>query len=160
MAGTAYEPSIELLADRADVIDRLVRWYEREWEPYYGERGPGDARADLASRCNRRRLPVGFVAVDDERILGTAALDNDVATGKAPSVVGLLVAPEHRRRGIASALLEFAEGLAHDLGYDELFMSTTILGELLQRRGWQEGGAVEFLNAERGKVYVRNFTAN
>jgi GNAT superfamily N-acetyltransferase len=154
MAGTARELSIELLADHAAVIDDLVQWYEGEWEPYYGQQGPGDARADLESRCNRGRLPVGFVAVDNDRILGTAALDNDAATGKTPSVVGLLVAPDHRRRGIASALLEFAEHLGRDLGYDELFMSTTILGELVQRRGWQEQGAVEFFNDERGKLYV------
>jgi GNAT superfamily N-acetyltransferase len=158
MAGTAREPTIELLADHPGVIDRLVRWYEREWELYYGEQGPGDARSDLESRCNRGRLPVGFVAVEGDRILGTAALDNDAATGKTPSVVGLLVAPDHRRRGIASVLLEFAEGLGRDLGYDELFMSTTILGEFVQRRGWQEEGPVEFLNARRGKVYVRQLT--
>lgn len=158
MAGTTREPSIELLDDHPGVIDRLVRWYEREWEPYYGEQGPGDARADLESRCNRGRLPVGFVAVEDGRILGTAALDDDAATGTRPSVVGLLVAPDRRRRGIASALLEFAEGLARDLGYDELFMSTTILGEFVMRMGWQERDSVGFLNAERGKLYVRQLT--
>ena len=160
MAGTVYEPSIELLVDHPGVIDRLVRWCEREWEPYYGEQGPGDARADLESRCNRTRLPIGFVAVDDDQLLGTAALDNDAATGKTPSVVGLLVAPDHRRRGIASALLGYAEDLARSLGHDELFMNTTLLSELLRREGWQERGTAEFLNAQRGKAYVRNLTAN
>jgi GNAT superfamily N-acetyltransferase len=72
--------------------------------------------------------------------------------------VGLLVAPEYRRRGIGSALLEAAKRLATDLRYDELFISTSVLGELLQRKGWLEKGDVEFLNEERGKVYVRNLT--
>lgn len=66
MAGTARERSIELLADHPGVIDRLVRWYERESGSYYGE--------------------------------------------------------------------------------------------LAQRMGWQEEGPVEFLNAERGKVHIRQLT--
>jgi len=158
MPGTDREPSIALLADHAGFIDILVQWYEREWAPYYGEQGPGDARTDLESRCNHERLPIGFVAIEDDRILGTAALDHDAATGMTPSVVGLLVAPEHRRRGVANRLLDFAEGLARELGYDELFMSTTVLGELARRRGWQVQSNVEFLNCERGEVYVLQLT--
>jgi GNAT superfamily N-acetyltransferase len=153
-AGADLEPSVALLADHAGFIDCLVRWYEQEWQPYYGERGPGDARADLQSRCNRGRLPIGFVAIQDDRILGTAALDHDATTGRTPSVVGLLVGPDHRRRGVANEMIGFAERLARDLGYDELFMSTGILGELVRRRGWQELGDVQFLHDERGKVYM------
>ena len=154
MPGTERLPSVALLADHAGLVDRLARWYEQEWEPYYGPQGPGDARADLESRCNRTRLPIGFVALGDHRLLGTAALDRDAATGMTPSIVGLLVAPDCRQSGVASMLLDFAENLARDLGHAELFISTSILGEHLQHRGWQQTADVEFLNNERGKVYV------
>ena len=154
MSGTGRQLSVVLLADHPGFVDNLVQWYESEWGPYYGPRGPGDARADLESRCNRRRLPIGFVALRDNRLLGTAALDRDPATGKSPSIVGLLVAPDFRHTGVASALLDFAEGLARELGYNELFMSTAILGEHVKRRGWQEQGGVEFLNDQRGTLYV------
>lgn len=150
--------NIALLADHAGCIDELAAWYEAAWAPYYGEQGPGDARADLVSRCSRSRLPIGLVAIDNDTVLGTAALDRDATTGLAPSVVGLLVAREHRRRGIASALLEAAERLAADLRHDELFISTSVLGELLQRNGWLKKSDVEFLNDERGEVYVRRLT--
>lgn len=150
--------NIVLLADHAGFIGTLAECFEQEWEPYYGGQGPGDALADLLSRCNRDRLPIGLVAIENDRVLGTATLDRDVTTGLAPSVVGLLVAREHRRRGVASALLEAAERLAADLGYDELFISTSVLGEPLQRKGWLERGDVEFLNNERGKVYLRDLT--
>ena len=150
--------NIELLADHPGVVATLVEWFEREWEPYYGARGPGDARADLASRCNRNRMPIGLIAVDQDAVLGTASLDRDATTGLAPSVVGLLVAKAHRRQGIAIALLEAAERLAAELGHDELFISTSVLGELLHSKGWQERGDVEFLNGKRGKVHVRQLT--
>ena len=148
--------NIELLTDHPEVIDELATSYETEWVAYYSDGGPGDARADLASRCNRDRAPIGLVALEESRVLGTIALDHDEATGLAPSVVGLLVVPEARGKGLARELLESAERLARELGYDELFISTSILHGMLRRQGWQEHGEVEFLNNERGKIFVRN----
>jgi GNAT superfamily N-acetyltransferase len=150
---------VALLADHTEAIDTLAAWYEQEWEPYYGARGPGDAAADLASRCNRDRLPAGLLAMDADTIKGTAALDRDVASGLAPAVVGLLVAQAHRRQGVAAALLDAAGQLASELGYDELFISTSIPGGWLRRNGWRERGDVRFMNGERGKVYVRSLSA-
>ena len=150
---------VALLADHAGAIDMLAAWYEHEWAPYYGANGPGDAAADLASRCNRDRLPAGLVAMDDDKIVGTAALDRDAASGLAPAVVGLLVVPQYRRKGFAGALLDAAGKLANELGYDELLMSTSILGGFLRRKGWQEKGDVEFMYDERGKVYVKSLSA-
>ena len=43
---------IELISDHLEVIPTLTDWYQSEWEPYYGKAGPGDARADLESRCS------------------------------------------------------------------------------------------------------------
>ena len=148
--------AIELISDHLEVIPTLTEWYQSEWEPYYGKNGPGNARADLESRCNRDELPIGLVAIEDNQVLGTAALDLDVTTNLTPSVVGLLVGPAYRRRGIATALLNTAEDLARQLGYRRLYVSTTILGDLLNQLGWEAMGAVQFLNAEQGSVYLRD----
>ncbi len=150
------EMNIELLADHAEVIPALTDWYLSEWEPYYGANGPGDARFDLESRCNREEIPIGLVALEGNQVCGTAALDLDAATNLSPSVVGLLVAPDHRKRGIATALLDAAENLARQLGYSRLYISTTVLGTLLERMGWHTLGEVEFLNAEQGSIYTRS----
>ena len=150
---------VALLADHTGAIETLAAWYEHEWEPYYGARGPGDAAADLASRCNRDRLPAGLLAMDADTVVGTAALDRDISSGLAPAVVGLLVAPAHRGQGVGGALLDAAGQLANELGYDELFISTSILGDWLRRNGWQEKGDVRFMNGEKGEVYVKTFSA-
>lgn len=146
--------NIALLADHTKVIPTLVDWYRLEWEPYYGADGLGDARVDLESRCNRDALPIGLVALEGDQALGTVALDLDTATNLTPSVVGLLVGSEHRGRGIATALIESATSLAMQLGCGRLYVSTTALGNLLLRMGWQLFGEAEFLNDERGSVYV------
>lgn len=54
-------------------------------------------------RCKHDTIPLGLVAIENGNVLGTAALDQDVTTKLTPLVVGLLVAPEHRRRGIATS---------------------------------------------------------
>ncbi len=148
---------IELLAENTEVIPTLADSYLLEWEPYYGINGPGDARTDLESRCNHDALPIGLVAMEGNQVLGTAALDLDVATDLTPSVVGLLVEHEHRGRGIATKLLESAEGLAKRLGYSRIYISTTVLGDLLVRMGWHPFGKAEFLNDEQGLIYACNF---
>lgn len=147
---------IEPLADHHDVLPILADWYLREWEPYYGTEGPGNAQADLKSRCNYDEIPLGLVALDEGQVCGTVALDLDTATNLTPSVVGLLVDRAYRRRGIAAALVQSAEDLARTLGYSRIYMSTTVLGNLLERMGWQKLGDVEFVNSERGWIYVRD----
>ncbi len=148
---------IELLVDHSKSIPMLADWYVKEWEPYYGVSGPGDARADLESRCNRDEIPIAFVAAEGGDVYGIAALDLDAATGLTPSAVGLLVRPAQRGRGVATALVESAESLAMRLGYSRLYVSTAVLGDLLVRMGWYSLGEVQFVNDEQGSIYARDF---
>ena len=147
---------IELLADHSESIPILAEWYLSEWGAYYGLDGPGDARADLESRRNRHEIPIGFVAMEGGEVYGVAALDRDATTGLTPSVVGLLVEPSQRGRGIATDLIESAESLAKRLGYSRLYVSTTVLASLLVRMGWYSLGGVEFVNGQQGSICARD----
>ena len=120
------EMKIELLNDHSESIPMLADWYVSEWEPYYGVHGPGDAQSDLESRSNRDEIPIGFVAIEGDEICGIAALDLDEATDLTPSVVGLLVEPSRRGRGVATALLESAEFHAKRLGCSRLYISNDV----------------------------------
>lgn len=145
---------IAFLADNAQVIPRLADWYRAEWEPYYGVDGPEDALFDLESRCNHDRIPIGLVAMKGRQVQGTIALGIDEATSLEPSVIGLLVGPEYRRQGVGKLLIESAESLAKRLGLDRIFLSTTVLDDLLRRLGWQPYGQVEFQSQEVGSIFV------
>ncbi len=147
---------IEHISDHPDVISELANWYVSEWEPYYGDTGPGDARADLEARTSREALPVGFVAIEDDRVVATVALGLDVTTNLTPSIIGLLVARNHRGRGIGTALIETCVDVARKFGHQRLYVSTSVLGSLLDRMGWQEMGETKFLNDQHGSVYVRD----
>ena len=146
--------NIRPLADHEEVIPLLTDWYISEWAPYYGVDGPGDALADLESRCNKNEIPIGLVAIEGDRVYGTVALGFDAATNLTPSMVGLLVGQVYRRRGIATALVKSAEDLARKLEYSRVYTSTTALGDLLEERGWHQLREVAFLNGEQGWIYV------
>ena len=128
------------LADMTGAIPYLAELFVREWEPYYGERGSGDAAADLAACCNRNVLPLALVATGAENnILGTAALKSDsvgTKTAPGPWLAALVVAPEYRNRGVASLLTEGIENEARRLGYESIYVATDSAENIVRRRGW------------------------
>lgn len=135
---------VELLADHPEALPSLREWFEREWAPYYGPDGPGDATTDLWESCNREKLPIAMVAIVDDEIAGTAALKAEsVSTHKhlRPWLAALLVSPEFRRRGIAECLIAAIENKAQELGFHSIYVGT---GEgsgtpesSLRKRGWE-----------------------
>lgn len=135
---------VELLADHLEAIPILRECFEREWAPYYGPDGPGDANKDLQDSCNRDKLPVALVAISDGEVCGTAALKAEsVSTHKhlTPWLAALLVTPGFRRRGVGERLIAAIEKKAKQLGFRCLYVGT---GEgsgtpesSLRKRGWE-----------------------
>ncbi len=135
---------IELLADHPEALPTLKKLFESEWEPYYGENGPGDAAMDIKNSANRTELPIAVVAIVDGIICGTAALKIESVTTYPdyfPWLAGLLVAPEYRRQGIGEQLIAKIENLAEQLGYKEIFVGTgekSGMSEItLDKRDWE-----------------------
>ena len=144
MADIVNTLHVELLADHPQAIPILKEWFEREWAPYYGLDGPGDANKDLQDSCNRDELPVALVAISDGEVCGTAALKAEsVSTHKhlTPWLAALLVAPGFRRRGVGERLIAAIEEKAKQLGFHCIYVGT---GEgsgtpesSLPKRGWE-----------------------
>ena len=146
---------IERLSEHLDAIPTLVQWFDREWEPWYGENGMGDAEQDLHESARPDRLPLALVALNSRNdVLGTAALKEKSAgddTAPGPWLAAMVVGSPFRRQGIGSALVEAVEREAARLGYDQLFTSTDTLVRLLSARGWLSFGKTDTL---RGTVKI------
>jgi len=135
---------IELLADHIGLVPRLQQWFEREWSPYYGPDGPGNALEDLRACCNRDQLPLALIALYEAELCGTAALKHEsVSTHQhlTPWLAALLVAPAFRRRGVAERLIGAIEERARRLGFERLHVgsgkgSGTPKSALIAR-GWE-----------------------
>lgn len=110
------------------------------WPGWYGPGGPGDAEADLLLRSRVAGLPWGVVALEGAPV-GTAALglsSHGAEPGEGPWLLGLLVAPAARGRGVGSALVAACEAEARLGGHGRLLATTGAAEGLLRRRGWQE----------------------
>ncbi|NNE84517.1 MAG: GNAT family N-acetyltransferase [Alphaproteobacteria bacterium] len=123
-------------------IPVLAELFVEAWGPYYGPAGPGDAEHDLRSCCNRDEMPLALVALDTtQNILGTAALKpHSLETHRHlnPWLAAMLVAPDQRGKGIASALITAIEDEARRLGFASLYSDTASGSALLERQGWQK----------------------
>lgn len=138
------------LATRMDAVGPLAHHFEQTWEPYYGNKGPGDAREDVRAVA-QTDLPCGQVAFRDGELAGTVALRPDSIASHAhltPWVTGLLVLPGHRGRGIADRLLVAVEEDARRLGFGEVYVATAMDSERMRSRGWARVGEAATLRGE------------
>ena len=84
-------------------------------------------------------LPITFVAVEGERLLGTVGLRRcDLISRQDlyPWMAALYVAPEARGQGLAGKLQQHVIGYARAQGYTELFLYSACR-DFYERFGWQ-----------------------
>ena len=84
-------------------------------------------------------LPITFVAVEGERLLGTVGLwrcDLISRQDLYPWMAALYVAPEARGQGLAGKLQQHVIGYARAQGYTELFLYSACR-DFYERFGWQ-----------------------
>ena len=46
------------LSEVPQAADILAQWFEKEWAPWYGPQGPGNAKKDLAQCVDPEALPI------------------------------------------------------------------------------------------------------
>ena len=130
------------LVERPDLAAQVAAWGLAEW----GHLNPGQTLAQrvirIQGKMNVDRVPVAFVALDDSGaggIIGTASLIFDDLEGdpRNPWLASVYVPPEHRKKGIASALVRTVEDAARRMGYSRLYLFTSTAPDLYAGLGWQ-----------------------
>ena len=153
MNPTPQRLEMRRLAEVTELLPTLVAWFEREWEPYYGVDGPGDAELDLRASMNRDNLPICLIAfAESGEPLGTISLKAESISHPqlSPWGAAFVVSPSWRRRGVGGALVAFLEEEARRLGFGKLYMSTDGATSIVERRGWQAFDTMESLRGTLG----------
>jgi GNAT superfamily N-acetyltransferase len=130
------------LADRADLVDVVARWVHEEWGALRGRSYEG-TRLRFAGRAARGALPLSKVALLDGAPAGVASLRAsdtlDYLPGATPWLCNVFVAPAYRGSGAASSLCRSLEAAASSIGFDRIFLATTVReGSLYHRLGYRE----------------------
>jgi GNAT superfamily N-acetyltransferase len=131
---------IMYLVDRpAEDVQRVAGWFLEQW-------GPDNVEAWLpliGGMLTHRVLPTTFVAIDDDRVVGTASL---VASDQAlpeysPWLASVYVPPGERGRGVSTALIRRVEAEARALGFPRLYFQTPGRAEPYELLGWRWVGS-------------------
>ena len=131
---------IQYLADCAAHVPLVASWQQIE----FGYLTPSiglEARAErLRQSLASETLPLALVAVSDEGSpVGAASIQATTLTHThlTPWLSAVVVPPEHRNKGVASALSLRALEEAADLGFDSLYLFTPRNESLYARLGWK-----------------------
>lgn len=130
---------IEYLADHVDAIPALARWHHAEWTAITPHLTVSDRVARFQACARRGSIPTGVVAVVNGSVVGLACLvecDLNSHGHLSPWLASVLVAPDHRRQGIASALSERATEEAQALGFARAYLFTFDKQGFYRRLGW------------------------
>ena len=130
---------VALLADHPEVLTDLAAAIQKEWPQWYG--GYGDAAADLSERSRTTGLPLGLVALENARPVGTLAIADRATPSHAhltPWIVGFWVDGSRRSRGIGARLLKAACAWAWTAQYEHLYAATATAAPLFLREGWHK----------------------
>jgi GNAT superfamily N-acetyltransferase len=131
---------IEYLADHIDRLREVAALHQEEWpSPQLGDSIDGRAQT-LAVCCQRGAIPVGVIAFDQNQLCGFALLvlqDFELRPDLSPWLAGVFVRPQHRQRGIGSALVTRIEYEAQTLGVNTVYLYTAQSRTLYARLGRQ-----------------------
>ncbi|MCG7500076.1 GNAT family N-acetyltransferase [Vibrio sp. Of7-15] len=117
---------ISLLADHPNEAHKIAKWYYDEWTriaPNFTEEMV--LEKVIEKSVNRNQLPLSLVTHLDGELVGVLELkfrENKNYPEYEHWVGGVFTHPNHRRKGIASLLLESAKEKAFCLGIKTLYL--------------------------------------
>lgn len=141
-----------LLADCSEAIPMIAEWHYNQW----GKGRPGGSMerflSNLTNYLNRDKLPLMVLATAEESVIGTAALkyrEMDIYPEKEHWLGSVYVVPGHRRKGVATDLVQAATNIAIFHGVKLLHLQTEQLdGGLYARLGWNPVEQVQYKGME------------
>ena len=132
---------IDFLGNHPNLLSELAKLQFDEWRHF----SPGTTLEDrvlkLQNMTQTNEVPFMVVAVDDDQLIGSAALVlEDMRTRKdlSPWLASVFVKPEFRRNGIATVLVSHIEDEATRRGIEKLFLYTERARGLYLKLGWND----------------------
>src|SRR4051812_31184465 len=95
----------ELIADRVEAIPIVAQWHFDEWGRLDPDSSFEKTCATISEWVNRDRAPLMLLAIEDEIVVGTAALKPhemlSLFPDYGPWLGSVFVHPDYRKRSIA-----------------------------------------------------------
>lgn len=147
--------NITLLRNAPEKAEKAAEWFHKKWGI------PKEAYLESMAECVNGRAAVPqwyFIEKDGEIIAGMGVIENDFHDRKdlAPNVCAVYVEEPYRRNDIAKQLLEYVCNDLHSLGYDTLYLITSLNG-FYEKCGWEYYCDVLEDSGGTSKMYRHNY---
>lgn len=144
-------PTIVPLGQCPHVTRTLAEWHYGKWGWMNPARDVDHRVARFEAHMRTGQVPTTFVALVGGDPVGSASLiesDMDSRPALTPWLASVFVDPDHRRRGIASRLVDRVVAEAATIGIERVYLFTPDQMNLYASLGWTEVEKVEY----RGEV--------
>jgi GNAT superfamily N-acetyltransferase len=130
--------AIHSMAGRPDWVTSCAAWWHPQWGASMGYSldSAHEAITGLTAPEGRQAALIGLV--DDTPAGSVFLIDNDLDTHAhlRPWLAGLFVLPRYRGTGVGRQLIEATVGTAARIGYDQLYLYTSI-PDFYRVQDWQ-----------------------
>jgi predicted N-acetyltransferase YhbS len=136
---------LDTLGKHRDLIELTVDWHLPEFDAKGNRRVWLDARKEESRRLTG--VPCAWVALLDGVPVGSVSLvasNMSTRPDLTPWLAALYVLPDHRGRGVGTALTRRCESEAAIAGYRRLYLYTSRARGYYQRLGWLPIGEDEY----------------
>ncbi|MEX0771140.1 MAG: GNAT family N-acetyltransferase [Balneolaceae bacterium] len=140
--------NFKYLADHEEAIPIIAKWYFNEWGHRAKENSMEEFSLNLQKYLNRDKIPLMVLAIDSEKIIGTAQLkyrEMDIYPNKEHWIGGIFVTKQYRGNSVATRLIKKTINIAQSLDVNILHLQTVRLdGGLYTRLGWKPIEQVQY----------------
>ena len=139
--------NIDFLGQHLNVLPELAKLHFDEWRHLSPDKTLEDRFLKLRETAQSSDVPFIVVAIDNEQLIGSAALVNeDMRTRKdlSPWLASVFVKPGFRRNGIATSLVRHIEDKAKERGIKKLYLFTEHARTLYSKLGWYDVEECEY----------------
>ena len=143
--------SLSALAQYPSHVHQISEWLFEEWGDDVEGRTIKQYSDVLKHRMNVDELPVAFVALASDELIGTASLVcNEISSLRQYKnwLASVFVAPERRRQGWGARIVRGVVQVAPDYGIDELFLYTRSHTDFYRQLGWEYLDTVQYRNRD------------
>jgi GNAT superfamily N-acetyltransferase len=135
---------IEFLANYPHFAKPLADYHYEEWKNILPWWTQAAALVELRDHTHRRTIPTTLVAVEEDRLLGSASLVHEDLTeadlpglaSLTPWLASVFVVPDRRGQRVGSALVEAVTELAQTLNISRLYLFTAGQQAFYAHLGW------------------------
>jgi N-acetylglutamate synthase-like GNAT family acetyltransferase len=131
---------IKHILKHPQAIPVIARWLENEWGHLSPDVNFSKISSDLRKQKIHHNIPETFIAVENNKFLGTASLvGNDMSTRPelTPWLAGVFVDPIFRNNGVGAELVKTVVAEAEIIGIKKFYLWTANKMNYYSNLGWQ-----------------------